>query len=121
MRGDSMSVLWTVENNRLTHADLPTPLEHVMEAPFPPFWWNVSGGKLTHTGLPAPVLRGAFANCVNLDTAHIPHSCESIGVTAFRNTALTSVTISEECSYSSTSFPDGCEVNFYESEDDNSE
>lgn len=116
-----MSVQWTVDGNSLTHADLPTPISSTMSEPFPPFWWNVSGGKLTHTGLPAPVIRGAFANCVSLDTAHIPHSCESIGVTAFRNTALTSVTISEECSYSSTSFPDGCEVNFYESEDEGNE
>ncbi len=114
MRGDVMSVLWTVENNRLTHADLPTPLEHVMEAPFPPFWWNVSGGKLTHTGLPAPVLCGAFANCASLDTAHIPESCKSLGTYTFRNTALASVTIADDCTYSTTTFPEDCEINFYE-------
>lgn len=116
-----MSVQWTVDVDKLTHADLPTPISSVMSEPYPPFWWSVENGKLTLPNLPAPVLRGAFANCVSLDTAHIPHSCESIGVTAFRNTALTSVTISEECVYADTSFPDGCEVNFFESEDDNSE
>lgn len=116
-----MSVQWTVDGNSLTHADLPTPISSVMSEPYPPFWWSVENGKLTLPNLPAPIVRGAFANCVSLDTAHIPHSCESIGVTAFRNTALTSVTISEECSYSSTSFPEGCEIEFYESEDDNSE
>lgn len=116
-----MSVQWTVEDDKLTHADLPTPISSVMSEPYPPFWWSVSDGKLTLPNLPAPVLRGAFANCVSLDTAHIPHSCESIGATAFRNTALESVTISEECDYSNTSFPDDCTVEFYESEDDNSE
>jgi hypothetical protein len=116
-----MSATWTIEDNRLTHDDLPAPLEHIMAEPYPPFWWSVRGGRLVHTGLPAPVLRGAFANCVSLDTAHIPHSCEEIGKYAFRNTALDTVTISEECTYSATSFPDDCTVEFYESEDDNSE
>ena len=114
-------IQWTIEDGKLTHAQLPEPIASVMNEPYPPYWWHIENGKLTTNGLPAPLVRGAFANCVNLDTAHIPHSCESIGVTAFRNTALTSVTISEECVYSATSFPEGCEIEFYESEDDNSE
>lgn len=116
-----MSVQWTVDGNSLTHADLPTPISSVMSEPYPPFWWSVENGKLTLPNLPAPIVRGAFANCVSLDTAHIPHSCEEIGEYAFRNTALESVTISEECVYSATSFPEGCTVEFYESEDDNGE
>lgn len=116
-----MSVTWEIVDNALTHDDLPAPLSGVIVEPYPPFFWTVSGGRITKSGLPAPVLRGAFANCVSLNTAHIPHSCEEIGEYAFRNTALTSVTISEECTYSATSFPDDCTVEFYESEDDNSD
>lgn len=115
------SIQWTIQGEKLTHAQLPEPITHTMNEPYPPYWWHIENGKLTTNGLPAPIVRGAFANCVNLDTAHIPHSCEEIGEYAFRNTALTSVTISEECVYADTSFPDGCEVNFFESEDDNSE
>lgn len=113
---------WKIIDNELAHDDLPAELtgDYIVE-PYPPFFWTVSGGRITKSGLPAPVLRGAFANCVSLDTAHIPHSCEEIGEYAFRNTALETVTISGECTYSVTSFPDDCTVEFYESEDDNSD
>ena len=149
------SALWTVQNNKLTHSDLPAAISSIMSAPYPPFWWYVDSGKLTNSNLPeaisnvmsppylpfwwyvdngrlvnsnlpAPVLRGAFANCKSLDTAHIPESCKSIGAYAFRNTALESVTIASDCTYSATSFPEDCEIEFYtdpenESEGDNNE
>lgn len=109
-----MSTLWTVIDGRLTHGDLPTPLTATMQPPYPPFWWNVSNGKLTHTGLPAPVIRGAFAHCKSLDTAHIPESCKQLGTHTFRNTALESVKIASDCTYSTTTFPEDCEIEFYE-------
>lgn len=150
-----MSALWTVDDNRLTHADLPEPLTAIMSEPYPPVWWYVDGEKLTHNGLPepltsimqppyplfwwyvdngrlvnsnlpAPVHRGAFANCTLLETAHIPESVKSIGEYSFRNTALESVKIASDCTYSVTSFPEDCEIEYYsdpenESEGDNSE
>lgn len=56
---------------------------------------------------------GAFANARNLRQVSIPKSCKKIGRYAFRNTKLSSVTIARDCVYYSTSFPDGCVVNFY--------
>lgn len=56
---------------------------------------------------------GAFANATNLRYVRIPESVKKIGKAAFRNTALTSVTIARDCEYYPTSFPDGCVVNFY--------
>ena len=116
MRGDIMSALWTVENNRLTHADLPEPITNIMSEPYPPFWWYISNGRLTHTGLPAPIGAGAFFGCSNLKKVHIPESVKSIGAYAFAGTALTSVKIAGDCTYSSTSFPDGCTISFYPEE-----
>lgn len=114
--------IWTVSDGRLVHDDLPEPLESVMSEPYPPFWWSVSGGKLTHPGLPAPVMRGAFAHCKNLDTAHIPESCKQLGTHTFRGTALQSVKIASDCVYSTTTFPEECEIEFYEdSEVENNE
>lgn len=112
-------VTWKIENNALTHDDLPAPLTGYIVEPYPPFVWYISNGRLTTANLPAPVLRGAFANCTALDTAHIPESVKLIGDSSFRNTALASVTIASDCTYSSTSFPDGCEIHTYgEGEDD---
>ena len=56
---------------------------------------------------------GAFVNATNLRYVRIPQSVKKIGRYAFRNTALASVTISRDCEYYPTSFPDGCVVNFY--------
>lgn len=56
---------------------------------------------------------GAFANATNLRYVRIPESVKKIGKTAFRNTALISVTIARDCEYYPTSFPDGCIINFY--------
>lgn len=56
---------------------------------------------------------GAFANTVNLRYIRIPETVKRIGEYAFRNTALTSVTIARDCEYYPTSFPDGCVINFY--------
>lgn len=56
---------------------------------------------------------GAFCWAKNLSKVVIPESVKYIGITAFRNTILSDVKISMDCIYFPTSFPDGCEVNFY--------
>ena len=113
MRGDDMSVVRTVENNRLTHSSLPEPITSVISEPYPPFWWYVSNGRFTHTGLPSPQGTGAFYGCSELEKVYIPESVKSIGEFAFAGTALTCVTIASDCIYSTSSFPSGCTVNFY--------
>ena len=59
------------------------------------------------------LLFGAFANDTSLTKIVIPKSVKLIGDTAFRNTSLSSVKISSDCVYSSESFPDSCNVDFY--------
>ena len=56
---------------------------------------------------------GAFANDTSLSKVVIPKSVNFIGENAFKNTALSSVKISEDCDYGSESFPDGCKIEFY--------
>lgn len=114
-------IWWYIDGNELVTSTLPAPIESPFAPPYPPFWWYVDNGRLVTNNLPTPVLRGAFANCKSLDTAHIPESVKSIGQYAFRSTALESVTIASDCTYSATSFPEDCEIEFYTDPENESE
>ena len=104
---------WYANDGNLTHDGLPEPISAIMSEPYPPFWWYVENGRLTHAGLPEKILVGAFLGCSNLKTAKIPESVKNIGSHAFAGTALTKVKIASDCTYYPTSFPDGCEIEFY--------
>lgn len=56
---------------------------------------------------------GAFMNAHDLAHVYIPRTCEEIGEWAFTNTALKKVRIPADCTYYETSFPPGCEIEFY--------
>lgn len=106
--------VWYVRDGRLVRDTLPEPLAgNYIQAPYPPFWWYVENGRLKTPGLPAPAHTGAFYGCSQLATAHIPKSVKRIGEYAFAGTALTKVKIASDCTYYPTSFPDGCEIEFY--------
>ena len=57
---------------------------------------------------------GAFKDAINLQSVIIPKSVKKIGPYSFANTKLTSITIARDCEYYPTSFPSGCQINFYE-------
>lgn len=90
-----------------------------MEKPYPKALWRIN--PLVNNGYPFHELLsglvrkgpGAFRNAAHLTRVRIPETVKTIGAEAFRNTALRSVTIAPDCTYSETSFPEGCEVNFY--------
>lgn len=75
--------------------------------------WTMDAGGLPQLQGVTPQLLGAFANASALTSVTIPSSVTEIGEYAFRGTALTSVLVPSECTYSSTSFPDGCTVETY--------
>lgn len=109
-----MAEMWYVDNNRLTHDGLPSPLTGTyIQDPYPPFWWYVDEDKLKTTALPDKTALGAFANCTSLRRVIIPPSVKYIGEYAFYNTALTAVTIARDCEFSETSFPPRCIINYY--------
>lgn len=92
-----------------TLGELMTPLE----VPYPYCFMNQKDGEYPKYDYLKPIDVGAFANAINLKYVRIPKSVKKIGKTAFRNTALMSVTIARDCEYYPTSFPDGCVINFY--------
>ena len=57
---------------------------------------------------------GAFENSEKLRKIVIPESVKKIGIKSFLGTALKSVKIASDCEYSATSFPEDCEIKFYE-------
>ena len=59
-------------------------------------------------------LSGAFEGCENLHFVRIPKSVKKIGDHAFTRTALECVMVSKSCRYSINSFPQNCEILFYE-------
>lgn len=63
------------------------------------------------TTIPIP---GAFENAQKLRKIVIPESVEKIGTKSFSGTALKSIKIASDCEYSASSFPEGCEIEFYE-------
>lgn len=90
-----------------------------MKKPYPKALWRIdpqiNGGYPFHELMPGLVRKGpgAFYNAVKLTRVRIPESVKLIGEKAFAHSALRSVTIAPDCTYSETSFPEGCEVNFY--------
>lgn len=102
---------WIIQGNQLVNTentfDMPQA-EIVSDCV-----WKVNGNTLRTGILPDDMQAGAFANANHLKKVTIPESVEYIGEFAFRNTLLSDVKISMDCVYFPTSFPDGCDVNFY--------
>lgn len=57
---------------------------------------------------------GACCHATSLTDLTIPETVTSIGEYSFRNSAVECVKVCGGCSYSGTSFPDGCTVEYYE-------
>lgn len=76
--------------------------------------WEIVNGVLTNTDIPTTNPIGAFCNCVNLENVTIPESVNYIGPYAFYNTKLKKIKIASNCVYYDTSFPEDCEIEFYE-------
>lgn len=108
---------WKIINDEITNDEFISQPDSYLSQPYPSALWRVDDEH--NQGFPFTELMpnsnnlGAFANATRLRRVSIPKSCKKIGKEAFRNTALKSVTISRDCEYFSTSFPDRCVVHFY--------
>lgn len=83
------------------------------EQPYPMgIWYMTENGPLC-SGLPEPLIGGSFRYST-IEYVSIPESVKYIGEYAFAYTNLAKVRIASDCVYSSTSFPEGCEILFYD-------
>lgn len=102
--------IFTINNDYPKY--LGRALVDVVSEPYPTGIFFVDNDYPKYLGLNL-IDTGAFCWAINLEKVVIPESVKYIGITAFRNTALTEVTIAPDCVYYPTSFPDGCKINFY--------
>lgn len=108
---------WHIDDDYgLINENFYAPFGKDFQKPYPKSIWYVDEEKGLVNGLlvePYESKAGAFMNASNLQTVYIPRTCKKIGEWAFRNTALKKVCIAADCTYYPTSFPDGCEIEFY--------
>lgn len=94
----------------------------ILVYPYPAsLWWLDDDNILLNMLLPEPlelIANGAFLNAQSLEYVKIPKSVTSIGYYAFQGTKLKKVMLSKKCVFSSSAFPFGCEILFYEDQFD---
>jgi hypothetical protein len=110
-------ISWHVTNSEWDSWAIPSPTRSHLTYPAPEIVWLFSDNRISSEVIPAESERGAFCNCPNLQTAHLPRSLKAIGEYAFRNTALTKVQISSDCTFHPTSFPDNCQIELFPDEE----
>lgn len=115
--------LWYLDvDNTLENKLLPESTASKFVYPYPASLWYLDDNDLIllNVLLPDELIippeheGGAFYNAENLEYVKIPRTVTSIGVESFQGTNLKKVCISRNCKYYKTSFPDDCEVIFYE-------
>ena len=104
---------WIMIGTQLSNTSFVNTPSEPFHGDSPAMMWRIMNGSPLISNMINRPLFGAFANATQLKRISIPKSVKYIGTEAFGNTQLTSVTIASDCTYFSTSFPDGCEVHFY--------
>ena len=103
--------LWRQINN-----DIPYSINHPQVKTseiLPSTVWQQKKGELPYTLFAKEKLFGSFCYAMNLTSIQIPKSVKKIGPYAFTYTSLKEVTIASDCTYSETTFPKDCIINFY--------
>lgn len=111
---------WVIIDNQLTNTEFIAMPEKPFVGDSPFTMWridpNINNGmpfSPLMIGLPVIIPSGAFMDAVELRKVTVPQSCTAIGTYAFAGTQLRKVKISADCTYEETSFPEGCEIEFY--------
>ena len=97
--------------------DMPDEVPALYESGCPDILWRVDGvtnnGMIYSPLIPNMIAVGAFKDVSTLRRVVIPNSCKRIGLVSFSGTNIREVVIASDCSYSQTSFPEGCTIDFY--------
>ena len=109
MLNDGPNLLWKITENSLPVKTVFPELYTINDGPNS--LWKIKEGAVPFKSLfeelnPMGACRDAF----NLSKVTFPSTLQSIGMYSFANTALTEVTLPENCTYYKTSFPEGCKI-----------
>lgn len=111
-----MSATWHIIDGEFTHSSLPAMIPRLVQ-PYPAGVWWIENNTFKHILLPSMIgsdNKGAFCGVNTLISVKIPKTVQRIGDYSFSGTGLTSVKISQYCDYADTSFPEDCEIEYYE-------
>lgn len=109
------SAFWFVtQDNDITHQGALLDIHNAFQPPYPSSYWFVDNNDVVHDGELMYEEMGAFRKCSNFSKIVIPVTTKSLGDYSFDLTALTEVQIASDCTYYPTTFPEECEVTFYE-------
>ena len=110
--------MWYVSENPYDVKTSATKDYHTpcFDFPFPaPMWYVSTNPNDVKTAVTKNYEEmGAFRKCSNFSKIVIPVTTKSLGDYSFDLTALTEVQIASDCTYYPTTFPEECEVTFYE-------
>jgi hypothetical protein len=111
---------WIIQGGQLTNTEFPAIPDKPFHGDSPYTFWrideNINNGmpfSPLMIGLPAIAQTGAFMDAAELRKVTVPQSCTALGRLAFAGTKLKTVKINADSTYSDTTFPEGCEVQFY--------
>lgn len=115
------SLVWEMNDDGFPRPEEATVYSTEFAPPFPKSYWQIKTGY--NNGFPfnelipnipyVPTYIGAFEESSILTKVKIPPTVKTIGQKAFKGTALTSVKIASDCTYSEESFPEGCVIENY--------
>lgn len=85
----------------------------VISDPLPECIFSLKSGEYPRFPRLNLIKMGALNGATTLKNVQIPQSCKSLGQYSFNGTNIEQVTISSDCTYSETTFPETCNINFY--------
>lgn len=109
---DAPSGLWKIKDGELPYRTTFVYMPILDDAPSS-LWHMVDGDLPYRTSFVNMEVMGSFCHAEQLQKVTIPKSVKKIGPYAFTHTALKEVTIASDCTYSETTFPKDCVINFY--------
>ena len=108
---------YNATTQKLEYPIKATPVSETdLVPPYPASFWYLDVDNRLNLALLAKAPGGAFAGCSELAYISIPESVKKIGYRAFADTAITRVRIARDCIYDPSSFPEGCEIWYYDEE-----
>lgn len=111
-----IGVWYMTDDLRITANGIPQRLRWTKPYPYSVWYFDEDLDHVFDSAIPESLsfTGGAFRDSVNLKYIKVSSTVTDIGPYSFANTGLTLVQLPIGCRYSETTFPPGCEIQFYD-------